>query len=275
MASPTRNAYTISALSSPVMPARQFAELGGRAPFHGIEIDLLDTLRFRLQGWHAADPTAAAAISVIWASPTLETRLPERAIALLEQRGSDAPPLTLVVDEPRRKGRRELATQMSLAIRLRNEMLPSVRIAIGIRPFQIENTRAHLAYLSTLRMQASEWDLDLALDLGRELEWLWEAEAAIYRIIGSLSLIRLSYPTSTFDGRFRASLTQRTISACAELGYDGDFSLIIPLPWWHWRNRRTLEAACRDASARIDYQLAGAVSSTGSDAPSRRLADLA
>ena len=150
-----------------------------------------------------------------------------------------------------------------------------MRITIGVRPHQIENTRAHLARLSTLRMQASEWDLDLAVDLGREIDWLWEAEAALYRIIGSLALMRLSYPTTTFDGRFRASLTQRAVVTCAELDYQGDFSLVVPLPWWHWRNAKSLEAASLDAVSRIGREMGFDAVPPNSELSAPRLADMA
>jgi len=179
------------------MAAHHIAGLARRGSFDGVEIDLLDSLRFRLQGWQAAPPSVLEAISAIWFPPPLENRLPDKVSNLIEHRTIHGSPVTLVIDQPRRGSHGSVASQMNLAIKLRTQMHDSVRIAIGVRPVQIENTRAHLANLATLRLQASEWDLDIALDLGRELEWLWEAEAAIYRIIGSLRLIRLSYPTNT------------------------------------------------------------------------------
>lgn len=268
------NSFKVSALSSPLLRAESFAALAERGPVNGVEIDLLDSLRFRLQQWQHATVPVLDRLDVIWFLPTLEHRAPERVLELIEPRTARGLPVRLVIDQSRSRDRDTHERQIALAIRLRTELPETVRVTIGIRPYQIENTRAHLARLSTLRMQASEWDLDLAIDLGRELDWLWEAEAALYRIIGSLALIRLSYPTTTFDGRFRSSLTQRTVLTCSELGFEGDFSLVIPLPWWHWRNVRSLEAACRDTVTRISREMGIEVLPHSTELSSPRLADM-
>ncbi len=257
------------------MRASELSRLAGRGVVNGVEVDLLDSLRFRLQNWATASDDVLRNVDVVWFSPPLEQRAPDKALRLIESRVSTGLPVRLVIDQPRARGPEAFDSQLSLAIRLRNQLPELVRVTIGIRPHQIENTRAHLARLSALRMQASEWDLDLAVDLGRELDWLWEAEAALYRIIGSLQLVRLSYPTTTFDGRFRASLTQRTVLTCAELDYRGDFSLVVPLPWWHWRNTRSLEAACQDAVTRIRREMGFDHLHPESEFSSPRLADMA
>jgi hypothetical protein len=258
-----------------MIKADHFAALSSRGAVSGVEVDLLDSMRFRMQGWQNAGPATLLSVDTVWFLPPLEQRAPEKAIHLIEQRASLDLPTRLVIDQPRGRHGDSHEAQVNLAIKLRRQVPESVRIAIGIRPHQIANTRAHLAQLSTLRMQASEWDLDLAVDLGREIDWLWEAEAALYRIMGSLALVRLSYPTSTFDGRFRASLTQRAVLTCAELGYGGDFSLVVPLPWWHWRNTRSLEAASLDAVSRISREFGIDLAQFGSELQSPRLADMA
>ncbi|CAN5500894.1 hypothetical protein BH23CHL4_BH23CHL4_16180 [soil metagenome] len=267
------NAFLVSALSSPLMPAQHLAMLGQQSPVNGIEIDLQDTLRYRLQGWHSASAAERTAVRAVWFPPPLENKLSPQVEHLIQHRQQSGLPVTLIVDQPRRRTRDAIRNQITFAIKLRTRLPASTRIAIGVRPHQIENTRAHLANLAGLRLQASEWDIDIALDLGRELDWLWEAEAAIYRVIGSLGMIRLSYPTNTFDGRFRASLTQRAITSCSELGYTRDFSLMVPLPWWHWRNSRALQAACREASAGIERQLKATAAAFDFERQADRFAD--
>lgn len=269
------HSFKVSALSSPLIKADRFAALAAHGAINGVEVDLLDSMRFRLQGWQRAAPETLAQVDTVWFTPPLERRVPAKAMQLIERRVALELPVRLVIDQPRGRDRESHDSQVNLAIRLRRQLPESIRIAIGLRPHQIENTRAHLARLSTLRMQASEWDLDLAVDLGREIDWLWEAEAALYRLMGSLALIRLSYPTTTFDGRFRASLTQRTVLTCAELGYGGDFSLVVPLPWWHWRNATSLEAATIDAASRISQQMGYEPTPVGASWSSPRLADMA
>jgi hypothetical protein len=253
MAIPFSNEFLVSNSSSPLLSACDYAEVGRHGPLGGVELDL-SRGSHRLQRWSAASDETLSQIRTIWMPPAPDDRMSElgRRIVTLAK-GNER--VSLIVDTPRRASRDAMIDQLNVAIRLRNQFPSGPRIAVAIRPHLIENTRAHLSNLSALRLQASEWDLDLALDLGRELDWLWEAEAAMYRISGSLALVRLSYPTTTFDGRFRASLTQRTILSCKELVYRGKFSLMVPLPWWHWRNRRSLEAACRDAATGIARQI--------------------
>ena len=81
-------------------------------------------------------------------------------------------------------------------------------------------------------------------------------------MISSLQFVRIARPGKRLDGRFRASLTDRALSSCAELGFDGTISLVTPVPWWHWRNERTIEAFCRDATGRVIRKFAR-VSSSG------------
>ena len=169
------HSFKISALSSPLITTERFAALSRRGIVSGVEVDLLDSMRYRTQGWQKAGPEALREVDTVWFLPPLEQRAPEKAIRLIECRAALDLPTRLIVDQPRGKGRESHDTQISLAIRLRRQLPESVRVTIAVRPHQIENTRAHLARLSTLRMQASEWDVDLAVDLGREIDWLWEA----------------------------------------------------------------------------------------------------
>ncbi len=158
---------------------------------------------------------------------------------------------TIVVDRPERRTRDDVPNQVATAIRLRQLAGEQCRVAIAVRPYHANGVRAHLSQIAGLRMQASEWDIDIALDLSREVDWLWEAEASIYRMITSLQLVRIAITARTLDGRFRASLTDRALTSCAELGFDGMISLVTPIPWWHWRNERTIEAFCRDATGKV------------------------
>jgi hypothetical protein len=167
-----------------------------------------------------------------------------------------------VIERTERRSSDELAYQVASAIRLRQILGEQCRVAVAVRPYHPNGVRAHLSAIAGLRMQASEWDVDIAIDLSREVDWLWEAEASIYRMIPSLQLIRIAMTQGTLDGRFRASLTDRALSSCAELGFDGLISLVTPVPWWHWRNEHTIEAFCRDATGRVIRKFSR-VSSTG------------
>ena len=103
----------------------------------------------------------------------------------------------IVIDRPERRSRDDLANQVATAIRLRQVAGDHCRVAIAVRPHHPMGVRAHLSQIAGLRMQASEWDIDIALDLTREVDWLWEAEASIYRMFSSLELVRIGITAGT------------------------------------------------------------------------------
>ncbi len=260
---PNDREFLISTLSSPLMPASSYTGVSQREPFAGVELDLSESLRYQFQRWKSHHGDEPSPIRSIWFPANLERELPTRVVDLLAARGKDDPPVRLVIDLPVRRLANAATIQLETGIRMRHRFGELHRITLAVRPYHIESTRAHLAHVANLRLQVSEWDIDLALDLSRELDWLWEAEASVYRIFQSIAQIRLTYPTATFDGRFRASLTHRTIATCAELGYRGQFSLVAPLPWWHWRNAHALEAACRDAANGVERRFADPLGGSG------------
>ncbi|MCA9860794.1 MAG: hypothetical protein KC438_13790 [Thermomicrobiales bacterium] len=243
--------FLLSTSSSPILPGSSYLDVGGKMPLSGIDLDNFGSIRFRLQRWSSVDPLEAKRIHSVWipADAPLLSNDPLTAIGPV-QLGSGARPL-IVVDRPEHRSRDDLANQVATAIRLRQTIGELARIGIAVRPYHPNGARAHLSAIAGLRMQASEWDIDIVLDLSKDMDWLWEAEASVYRMMPSLQLVRIAMTAGTLDGRFRASLTDRALSSCAELGFDGMISLVTPVPWWHWRNERTIEAFCRDATGRV------------------------
>ena len=254
--------FLLSTASSPVLSGSSYLEIGSRLPLDGIDLDYVGSLRSKLQRWNVVSPDDSDRIRSIW--------IPADSPLLLDEGVSNIGPVrieggshpTVVIDRPERRSRDDLPNQVATAIRLRQLAGEQCRVAIAVRPYHPNGARAHLSQVAGLRMQASEWDIDLALDLSREIDWLWEAEASIYRMIASLQLVRIGISARTLDGRFRASLTERALSSCAELGFDAMVSLVTPVPWWHWRNDRTIEAFCRDATGRVMRKFSR-LSSTG------------
>jgi hypothetical protein len=250
--------FLVSTLSSPVLPSAAFADVSSRLPLSGVDLDASSRLRTRLQNWRSLVESSSASVKSVWLpSDSIEV---DQGSSVTSAALPFAPgaPITLIIDRPKHGGVDAMGSQIATAIGLRRSLDERFRVAISIRPHHINGTRAHLSTLSSVRMQASEWDMDLALDLSRELDWLWEAEAAVYRMMSSLRIVRLAFRSGTLDGRFRASLTERALASCAELGFDGMISLVTPLPWWHWRNQRTLEASCREAAGRVTKTFARA-----------------
>ncbi len=243
--------FLLSTSSSPILSGTSYLEIGSRLPLTGIDLDSYGSFRSKLQRWNAVPADETDRIRTIWVpadSPFLQSSTIEE-IGPVRVKGGSRP--TVVIDRPDRRSRDDLASQVATAIRLRQLTSEQCRVAIAVRPYHPNGVRAHLSQIAGLRMQASEWDIDIALDLSSEVDWLWETEASIYRMMSSLRLLRIGNTAGTLDGRFRASLTDRALSSCAELGYDGMISLVTPVPWWHWRNERTVEAFCRDATGRV------------------------
>ena len=243
--------FLLSTSSSPILSASSYLEIGSRLPLSGIDLDNHGSFRMKLQRWNAISSDDMDRIRSIWVpadSPDLQSSTIEE-IGPIRIKGGSRP--TVVIDCPDRRSRDDLASQVATAIRLRQLTSEQCRVAIAVRPYHPNGVRAHLSQIAGLRMQASEWDIDIALDLSREVDWLWETEASIYRMISSLQLLRIGNTAGTLNGHFRASLTDRALSSCAELGYDGMISLVTSVPWWHWRNERTVEAFCREATGRL------------------------
>lgn len=251
--------FLLSTASSPLLSSSAYLDIGGRLPLSGVDLDGYGSFRSKLQRWDSVTPEQAERIRSIW--------IPADSPLLLEEPLHSIGPVmldprrTLVIDHPDRHSRDDLPNQVASAIRLRQLLGEQCRIAIGVRPYHPNGARAHLSAIGGLKLQTSEWDIDIALDLSRNVDWLWEAEAAVYRMISSLRLVRIAMTAGTLDGRFRASLTDRALSSCAELGFDGMISLVTPVPWWHWRNERTIEAFCRDATGRVVRKFARIASS--------------
>jgi hypothetical protein len=254
--------FILSTSSSPLLSGRAYLEIGGKMPLCGVDLDSYGSFRSKLQRWDAVSPEDAERIRSLWvpADSPLLLADPLESVGPLALGNGLRP--TIVIDRPERRSRDDLANQVASAIRLRQIVGEQCRVAVAVRPYHPNGVRAHLSAIAGLRMQASEWDVDIAIDLSREVDWLWEAEASIYRMIPSLQLIRIAMTQGTLDGRFRASLTDRALSSCAELGFDGLISLVTPVPWWHWRNEHTIEAFCRDATGRVIRKFSR-VSSTG------------
>ena len=248
--------FLLSTLSSPLLSGKSYLELGSRMPLSGVDLDNFEAFHSRLQRWSMAPPGETERIRSLWVPADSPALLAEPLDSIGPVSLGPRPHPTIVIDRPNRRSRDDLPNQVASAIRLRQLAGERCRVAIAIRPFHPNGARAHLSSITGLRLQASEWDIDIALDLSRDVDWLWEAEASVYRMMPSLRLVRISMTAGTLDGRFRASLTERALSSCAELGFDGMISLVTPVPWWHWRNQRTIEAFCRDASGRVTRKFA-------------------
>jgi len=161
--------------------------------------------------------------------------------------GTDYPtPRLVIVDEEpgsAPNGKRQLAA----AIQLRESVPNATRVAMAIRPRNPDGNRAHLSQLTLLQHMAAEWDLDVVLDLAGYVDWLWEVEAAIFRLASRLRLVRVIHPLPRLDSQIRTRVTQRTIAACVDIAFAGHIAVVCPLPLWRWHDTQALDRSFQTA----------------------------
>jgi hypothetical protein len=160
---------------------------------------------------------------------------------------------SVIVDRPRRGERSGAAL---FARELRAQLGPSVRLALAVRPRDLEGSRSHLAGLTALRRMAEEWDHDLALDLLGPIDPRWEAEAALARLLPRLAVLRIGPFESRPPGRGRARMTTRVLKAALESGYGGVLSLAVHPPALHGFWRPALAAASAEATRQVRARFA-------------------
>jgi hypothetical protein len=238
-----RPRFAVSSRSTPLLGCDDLRRVADAAALDGVDLDLTgSSLRRRLI--HVDHLPNLEGVLSLWLSSKPNPTDDLSAVRLAVFRG------TVVIDEERGStpnGKGQLAT----AIRARDLVPGSTRIALAVRPRNPDAGRAHLTRLSLLRNLAEEWDLDLALDLSGPVDWLWEAEAAVFRLAPRLRLVRIVNPLPALDAHTRTRLTQRTIGACIDAGFDGLFAVVCPLPIWRWRAASTLERTAGIAVERL------------------------
>jgi hypothetical protein len=243
---PSRHAsprFVISSRSSPLLHLDRLADAAIRAATDGVEIDLTGGIlrrRLFMRGWpldvsHVLSLWLPASIRSLDDSTWSDWR-PQRGLVVVDEESGHTP-----------NGKNQLAA----AIRLRERLGGSARVALAIRPRNPDGGRAHLARLSMLRNVAEEWDLDLALDMCGPVDWLWEAEAAILRLAPRLRLLRIAHPLPALDSHVRSRMTQRTIAAAVDGGFDGVVAVVVPLPIWRWHDASCLQRSSSVAVARL------------------------
>jgi hypothetical protein len=230
--------FSLSSRSSPLLRADELAHAAYNTVVDGIDLDLAGS-SFRQRRLAVGSLVTVDGSVSVWVSPTRPW--PDPPIPFLSH---------VVIDEEKGStpnGKRQLGA----AIQMRERLPESTRIALATRPRNPDGGRGHLSRLSLLRSVAEEWDFDLALDLSGPVDWLWEAEAAVLRLGPRLRLIRVTCPSPALDTHIRSRLTQRTIAAAVDSAFDGVIAVVVPLPFWRWRDVAYFERVGREAVERL------------------------
>jgi hypothetical protein len=73
----------------------------------------------------------------------------------------------------------------------------------------------------------------------------------VFRLAPRLRMLRVVYPLPTLDAQTRSRMTQRTIAASVDAGFEGLIAIVCPLPIWRWRSVSALAHATATAVDRL------------------------
>ena len=167
--------FAVSSRSSPLLAVDAFARAATGVAIDGVDLDLAGPAMRRRFVMADRSPDLTNVVSV-WLSPT--------PTSIDRVNWTDWHPHSglVVIDEEKGKTPNS-RSQLQMAIRMRERVPDTARVALAVRPRNPDGGRAHLARLSFLRCLAEEWDLDLALDLRgtTHQQKVWRRLAAIPR----------------------------------------------------------------------------------------------
>ena len=104
-------------------------------------------------------------------------------------------------------------------------------LSVAVPATALDGGRTHLTRLRMLGRFLEEWELDLGVDLNRQTDSRWEAEAALLACGPRLKVIRITYPLHTVVDQ-KHDVLNRSLSTLAEMGFRGTLSLAPTLPLW-------------------------------------------
>ncbi len=264
-------AFTLSTLCSPVIGLSQIHAAACEAGLQGIDLDLATPFRRWRHAHQVPIPGSAITEWTIWlpSGGFHGDHLDSRLAAMWEQMAHKGQQVTVIVPEDGANASVMASRQLRQATALQRQQTTPGRVALALHPRNPDGGHAHLVHLSTLRAIAEEWDLDLALDLTGHVDWLWEAEAAVYRMMPRLSLIRLIFPLPRLDAHVRTRMTRRVLAAAIDAGFAGTIALAVPLPPWHWRDVRALARVAASAASQLSERFSTGAPHARRDLPQR------
>lgn len=223
---------TVSSRTGVIVSAATLVAAATTANLHGISLDLGAEWSFvgRLRrGFRTTEPLLPATRSV-WlpAERHASGRSDQRYAEWLELVSAVRPTSTLV---ERDMALRPFGTTSNpLFRRLQEDVAGATRIALALRPGDLEGSRAHLASLTNLRRMAEEWDFEIAIDMNGMVDPRWEVEAAMQRVLPRLALVQVGSAAGGQRGSVQGRLASRAISFLLDQSYAGEISLAPDLP---------------------------------------------
>lgn len=125
------------------------------------------------------------------------------------------------------------------------------RLLVAIRGRHLAGGRQHLTQLTALRHLAEEWDFGLALDLARNVDPTWEAEAAVIRLGNRLQHIRVPTSATSRHAVGPARVIARAIAAAMERAVPPEVALVPSVPLLGAGSSRAKADAVTNAAAAL------------------------
>ena len=227
----------LSTRASLVLRLSTLARVAEQARLDGIDLDLTGRpLAARRGPLLASEDGRAVPIRSVWVPrPGFLRGLASRrtiasAVAIADAARADQ----LLVDVPiAEDGKLARSLVTGTVESLRSRLGPATGVTVALRPWQLEGGRGHLAMLTALRRLAEEWDFGVALDLLGTIDPSWEVEAAITRLGGRLTLVRLGGEARSGRGYWRRRAAHRALATVIDNGQRPTLSLgAMACPWW-------------------------------------------
>jgi hypothetical protein len=207
--------------SRSLIPGWMAQHIAAASGITGIDVDAASPLGAWLAARNGSRTASYVPIRSIWIPlHGLRSSRTQRLMNDLVSQHQAGPPRIVTV-VPASSSLRTLARDLQPAQAL-SESWP---LAIGLPPSSLRGGRPHLVFLGGLRRFAEEWDFSIAVDLSRNFDPTWEAEAAIARLGERLSVLRVrsSAPSRGAVGQDRVAC--RAIHAAIDRGRVVDFAV--------------------------------------------------
>lgn len=232
----------------------------------------VDAIQLELGGWSGFIPGRGStpprddygsSVSALWLPRSQvgpfhgarQGRMAARALTMVAGLGVPI----VVVDRPltfesARRLNRQSATTTFFSI-IRSGVPSTSRIAVAVRPRHLVGGREHLDEMLRLRRFAEEWDLDIALDVSAPCDWSWEAEAAVWRLMPRLRIVRLGSLHGPSRHRTEPRLAARVLACLADLDFAGRVAITPLVSKMSWSRQERLMEETRSVAGMVRARL--------------------
>ena len=249
--------HALSSDTSRLLGLTAVRRAAGTVPSGAVEIDL------RRRWWSGEagrfDPDAVdVPIAAVWLAPLPPDRGPERTqwAALTERVANDWRPSKVIVELPRGDIDHRVGKMVGDLFTFFGDIgSDRARLAIGIPTPHLHGGRTNLVQLRSLRRFTEEWEVDVAVDVGGQLDQQWEAEAGIARLGHRLALIRIPGDALLPVPVGRPRVAMRALHAALDPQWPLCVSVVPRVPLWGRTAPAVVARAYAESAARLEERV--------------------